>query len=139
MLLLLIFSFCSSFLLFPKRFLGFKSSELEGLSKISFTLFFFESILLFVDYNDMMHCLLQWWRDPVLTLWSLEYISLIYLCKHHYLFSLYKSEDLFSSYNKLLPIRLFLCLISLQRYHSFGLEKIIFYFQLDLHRKLLRL
>ena len=37
----------------------------------------------------------------------MEYISLIYLCKHHYLFYLYKSKDLFSRYNRLLPIRLF--------------------------------
>ena len=36
-------------------------------------------------------------------LWSLEYISLIYLYKHHYLFFLYKSKEIFFRNNRLLP------------------------------------
>ena len=50
-------------------------------------------------------CWLQWYDALSLIMmkrsctnsWSLEYISLIYLYKHHYLLFLYKSKDLFSA------------------------------------------
>ena len=107
MFILLIFSFCSSPLLFSKSSLyDLSQVNSERKSKCSFTMFFFiHSFVCWLKWYDALS--LKWWRDPVLTLWSLEYISLIYLYKHHYLFYLYKNEDLFLAITDYFPYTYF--------------------------------